>query len=206
MYTYNCNWFLLTWYVLCIFHFHVYKRVLPDLCTQVLLFYLCSFWHRAVVLVSETLFGKTNNKQSGQARCNLTPRQKWVKANLGFPKQYIVHRPQSTRLGHVLSDMRFPKRKHVMSSVEGVKDFGFVIKFGDRMETEQAPPSSQPQQMHPPFRPSTPAITHMCHDQPGHHPFKVNRSIPRSCVVPTDCSSRIWKCCAYYIIISYKFV
>ena len=43
-------------------------------------------------------------KKSGQKRCQLSARQKWVQTNLGFLKQHIVHRPQGSQLGQLLDE------------------------------------------------------------------------------------------------------
>ena len=55
-------------------------------------------WYRS----QRTILGKVYKKKSGQKRCQLTARQKWVQTNLGFLKQHIVHRPQGSQLGQLL--------------------------------------------------------------------------------------------------------
>ena len=57
-------------------------------------------WYRS----HRTILGKVYKKKSGQKRCQLTVRQKWVQTSLGFLKQHIVHRPQGSQLGHVLDE------------------------------------------------------------------------------------------------------
>ncbi|XP_061186715.1 uncharacterized protein LOC133194821 [Saccostrea echinata] len=57
-------------------------------------------WYRS----QRTILGKVQKKKSGQKRCNLTARQKWVERNLGFLTRHIVHRPQGSQLGQVPAD------------------------------------------------------------------------------------------------------
>ena len=57
-------------------------------------------WYR----YQRTILGKVYKKKSGQKRCQLTARQKWVQTNLGFLKQHIVHRPQGFQLGQQLDE------------------------------------------------------------------------------------------------------
>ncbi|XP_062586034.1 uncharacterized protein LOC134247718 [Saccostrea cucullata] len=57
-------------------------------------------WYRS----QRTILGKVQKKKSGQKRCNLTARQKWVETNLGFLRRHIVHRPQGSQLGQVPAD------------------------------------------------------------------------------------------------------
>ncbi|XP_062603785.1 uncharacterized protein LOC134265576 [Saccostrea cucullata] len=57
-------------------------------------------WYRS----QRTILGKVQKKKSGQKRCNLTARQKWVETNLGFLRRHIVHRPQGSQLEQVPAD------------------------------------------------------------------------------------------------------
>lgn len=57
-------------------------------------------WYRS----QRTILGKVQKKKSGQKRCNLTARQKWVKRNLRFLRRHIVHRPQGSQLGQIPVD------------------------------------------------------------------------------------------------------
>uniref|UniRef100_K1P9K0 Uncharacterized protein n=1 Tax=Magallana gigas TaxID=29159 RepID=K1P9K0_MAGGI len=57
-------------------------------------------WYRS----QRTILGKVQKKKSGQKRCNLTARQKWVERNLGFLRRHIVHLPQGSQLGQIPVD------------------------------------------------------------------------------------------------------
>ena len=64
-------------------------------------------WYRS----QRTLLGKIGKKQSGQKTVNLTPKQRWVKNNLGFLQPHIVPRPQGSQLGRVASDDEAPAQE-----------------------------------------------------------------------------------------------